>query len=132
MYETEGTLPGLTAPDRPVAWLSLALRTTRQCQASALGTGFPAPPTSRGHPRVMPVSNGECISTASADNMQGFARFISDFLGIHTIIHRKRPVTPTERRFSTVLCTSLPQATGRNPGNTESVVAAENTVNFRA
>jgi hypothetical protein len=70
MYEMQGTLSSLTAPDRPVTWLSLALRTTRQCQAPALGAGFPAPPASRGNPRMMPVSNGECISTASAGAAQ--------------------------------------------------------------
>jgi hypothetical protein len=40
-----------------------ALRAARQCQAPARITSFPVLPASRGCPRMVPVSNGECIST---------------------------------------------------------------------
>jgi len=71
MYEMQGTLPGLAAAGQPVAWPSRRERAARQSQEPALGSGCPAPPTSRGWPRAVPVSNGESISTASA---QGRAR----------------------------------------------------------
>ena len=66
MYEMQGTSPGLTASGQPVAWPSRCGHAARQSQEPALGSGRPAPPTSRSHPRAVPVSNGESISTASA------------------------------------------------------------------
>ena len=66
MYEMQGTSPGLTASGQPVAWPSRRGHAARQSQEPALGSGRPAPPTSRSRPRAVPVSNGESISTASA------------------------------------------------------------------
>jgi hypothetical protein len=71
MYEMQGTSPGLAASGQPVAWPSRRERAARQSQEPGLGSGCPAPPTSRSCPRAVPVSNGESISTASA---QGRAR----------------------------------------------------------
>lgn len=60
--------PRLASPHQgqPVAWPSRRGRAARQSQEPALGSGCPAPPTSRSHPRAVPVSNGESISTCSA------------------------------------------------------------------
>ena len=60
--------PRLASPHQgqPVAWPSRRGRAARQSQEPALGSGCPAPPTSRSYPRAVPVSNGESISTASA------------------------------------------------------------------
>jgi hypothetical protein len=60
--------PCLASPHQgqPVAWPSRRGRAARQSQEPALGSGCPAPPTSRSHPRAVPVSNGESISTSSA------------------------------------------------------------------
>ena len=66
MYEMQGTSPGLAASGQPVAWPSRRGHAARQSQEPALGSGCPAPPTSRSCPRAVPVSNGESISTASA------------------------------------------------------------------
>src|SRR5437762_6255537 len=66
MYEMQGTSPGVAASGQPVAWPSRRGHAARQSQEPALGSGRPAPPTSRSHPRAVPVSNGESISTASA------------------------------------------------------------------
>jgi hypothetical protein len=66
MYEMQGTSPGLAASGQPVAWPSRRGHAARQSQEPALGSGRPAPPTSRSRPRAVPVSNGESISTASA------------------------------------------------------------------
>jgi hypothetical protein len=64
----QGTSPGFAASSRPVAWPSRCGHAARQSQEPALGSGCPAPPTSRSHPRAVPVSNGESISTASAQD----------------------------------------------------------------
>ena len=66
MYEMQGTSPGLAASGQPVTWLSRRGHAARQSQEPALGSGCPAPPTSRSCPRAVPVSNGESISTATA------------------------------------------------------------------
>lgn len=62
--------PRLASPHQgqPVAWPSRRGRAARQSQEPALGSGRPAPPTSRSHPRAVPVSNGESISTSSAQD----------------------------------------------------------------
>ena len=62
--------PRLASPHQgqPVAWPSRRGRAARQSQEPALGSGRPAPPTSRSRPRAVPVSNGESISTASAQD----------------------------------------------------------------
>jgi hypothetical protein len=73
MYEMEGASPG-PRRTRPTSCLAyLAPRAGRQGQTPAIGAGFPAPATFRGSPRAVPVSNGECISTASQGTAQGFA-----------------------------------------------------------
>jgi hypothetical protein len=66
MYEMQGALPGLAAPVRPVS------RPTRH-RAPPAGARNPrkAPvarflPRSRSFPRMVPVSNGEDISTPLA------------------------------------------------------------------
>ena len=66
MYEMQGTSPGLAASGQPVTWPSRRGHAARQSQEPALGSGCPAPPTSRSRPRAVPVSNGESISTAPA------------------------------------------------------------------
>jgi hypothetical protein len=66
MYEMQGTSPWPAASGQPVAWPSRRGHAARQSQEPALGSGCPAPPTSRSRPRAVPVSNGESISTASA------------------------------------------------------------------
>ena len=106
MYEMQGTSPGLAASGQPVAWPSRRERAARQSQEPALGSGCPAPPTSRSCPRAVPVSNGESISTASAryrarpvriffrpffastgypQNMAGYPHSIAVF---HCLLHR--------------------------------------------
>jgi len=49
-------LPGLPGANAPPA----------RARKPGLGSGCPAPPTSRSCPRAVPVSNGESISTASS------------------------------------------------------------------
>src|SRR5881398_1672770 len=80
MYEMQGTSPGLAASGQPVAWPSRRGHAARQSQEPALGSGCPAPPTSRSRPRAVPVSNGESISTASArDGARGAPHFFPAF-----------------------------------------------------
>jgi hypothetical protein len=63
MYEMEGALR-LARHTRSASLLAFpALRAARQCQAPARITSFPVLPASRGCPRMVPVSNGESIST---------------------------------------------------------------------
>src|SRR5712671_1935961 len=106
MYEMQGTSPGLAASGQPVAWPSRRGHAARQSQEPALGSGCPAPPTSRSRPRAVPVSNGESISTASArvgarprdasfssyflstgspQNTAGYPHFVVVF---HRLVHR--------------------------------------------
>ena len=100
--------PRLASPHQgqPVTWRSRRGRAARQSQEPALGSGRPAPPTSRSHPRAVPVSNGENISTSSApdsarpaphlfwpfllstrcpQNMAGYPHFSVVF---HRLLHR--------------------------------------------
>src|SRR5437763_1563294 len=71
---------GLAASGQPVAWPSRRGHAARQSQEPALGSGCPAPPTSRSRPRAVPVSNGESISTASArDGARGAPHFFPAF-----------------------------------------------------
>src|SRR5580658_3960419 len=73
MYEMEGALPGLAAPSWPVTWPPRHRRTARQCRAPVRVAGHPVSLTSPGvAPEVVPVSDGESISTASASDAQGF------------------------------------------------------------
>ena len=106
MYEMQGTSPGLAASGQPVAWPSRRERAARQSQEPALGSGCPAPPTSRSCPRAVPVSNGKSIFTASVryrarpariffpaflastgypQNMAGYPHSIAVF---HCLLHR--------------------------------------------
>ena len=75
--------PRLASPHQgqPVAWPSRRGRAARQSQEPALGSGCPAPPTSRSYPRAVPVSNGESISTSSArDGARPARHFFPAFL----------------------------------------------------
>ena len=101
MYEMEGALPGLAAPGRPV---------TRPAQRRAppAGAGDPREtPVSRllprpgGRPRMVPVPNGESISTASPAVAQESAAIHVKFFFIHTNVHRALRVIRTSRRLST-------------------------------
>ena len=90
---------------------SPALRAARQGQAPARTAGFPAIPASPGCPRMVPVSNGECISTACASVAQEPAGIHIEFFLHPHVAHRKRAVIRTLRRLSTALCTNHPQVT---------------------
>ncbi len=70
--------PRLASPHQgqPVAWPSRRGRAARQSQEPALGSGCPAPPTSRSYLRAVPVSNGESISTSSARDSARPARHL--------------------------------------------------------
>ncbi len=76
MYEMEGAssaLPhqGSQSPGQ------LALRAARQGQAPVRKSGFPVFPASRSFPQVVPVSDGESISTRSRERgTRGFSRII--------------------------------------------------------
>ena len=86
-----------------------ALRAARQGQAPARTAGFPAIPASLGCPRMVPVSNGECISTACASVAQEPAGIHFEFFSIHMFAHRILAVIRTLQRLSTALCTNHPQ-----------------------
>jgi hypothetical protein len=107
-YEMEGTSPGSPhlvgqLPSLPVP------RTARRGRTSARTAGFPAPPASRSHLRMMPVSNGESILTDAARRPQGSAGIHFWFFRRPHFIHRSRLVIRMIRRLSTGLCTALPQ-----------------------
>lgn len=115
MYEMEGALPGFAAPDRPVAWPPRG-RARRSAQVPVRSTGFPVLLTSRSYPRsyprMVPVSNGESISTASASVAQ-------ESTGIHfhvflrpQVVHETRTVIRPLPRLSTGLHTTRPQGAG--------------------
>jgi hypothetical protein len=118
MYEMKGVLSGHAAPDRPVA------RPPRH-RAPPAGARYPQEilvsqpfPRPRGCPRMVPVSNGENISTPSGRVAQEPAGIHSEFLSCPHIVHRIPSVIRTSRRLSTGLCTSRPQVTWRNSENT--------------
>jgi hypothetical protein len=77
--------------------------------------GFPAP---RGSPGMVPVSCGESISTASRAHHARAAGNSFQIFSCPHVLHRIPPVIRTLRRLSTALCTTTPQATWRNSGNT--------------
>ena len=80
--------PRLASPHQgqPVAWPSRRGRAARQSQEPALGSGRPAPPTSRSCPRAVPVSNGESISTSSArDSARPAPHLFLAFFAVHTL-----------------------------------------------
>jgi 3-hydroxyisobutyrate dehydrogenase len=93
-----GRLPGRLTP-----------QTARRGQTSARPAGFPAPPASQSHLRMMPVSNGESILTAPAWRPQGSAGIHFRFFYRPHFIHRRWLVIRITRRLSTGLCTAYPQ-----------------------
>ena len=69
-------------------------------------------------PGVVPVSNGESISTVPASVAQGFgAKLWRVFCYPHTV-HRTRSVARSQRGLSTVYAQPFPQITAGNPRNT--------------
>ena len=81
-------------------------------------------------PKVVPVSDGESISTASANAAQEPEVNYLEFFCYPQGIHRKHAVAPTLRWLSTGLFTARPQVTRCNPRNTESGHAACNRLIF--
>ena len=67
---------------------------------------------------MVPVSNGECISTPFPRAAQEPAGIQLEFSQRPHHVHRIPPVIRTSRRLSTGLCTSGPQVTRRNSENT--------------
>jgi hypothetical protein len=84
MYEMEGTSPSLTVPRRPVTWLP-GTAGRRRGQTSAQGAGFPAPPTSRGRPRVMFVSSSNVFLLPPRKLRKVLRLLISSFFAIHMV-----------------------------------------------
>src|SRR5215468_6128604 len=115
MYEMQGTLPGLAAAGQPVAWPSRRERAARQSQEPALGSGCPAPPTSRSGPRAVPVSNGESISTASArDRARPALYLFPAFFPVHRMSTEYGGLSAFHRGFPP----SFTQVINRLPGVT--------------
>ena len=123
MYEMKGALSGHAAPDRPVARPPWRCAPPRQGQAPPGNTGFPAFPAPRGCPRMVPVSNGESISTPSAQVTQEPAGIQGGFFPCPHVAHRIPPVIRILRRLSTGLCTSCPQVTSRTSEKCRFMVA---------
>jgi hypothetical protein len=66
-----GASPGIATPGPASCLALLAPRADRRCQASVRGTRFPGSSHVPGvAPKVVPVSNGESIFTASANTAQ--------------------------------------------------------------
>ena len=86
-----------------------APRTARRGRTPARPAGFPAPPASRSHLRMMPVSNGKSILTVPAVCPQGSAGIHFRFFRHPHFIHRRWLVIRISRRLSTGLCTLYPQ-----------------------
>jgi hypothetical protein len=110
---------------------SPALRAARQGQAPARTAGFPAIPASLGCPRMVPVSNGECISTACASVAQEPAGIHFEFFFIHMFAHRIMAVIRTLQQLSTALCTNhpqLPAVTRGKPRTSSSVLSRRRLV----
>jgi hypothetical protein len=84
-------------------------RTARRGRTSARPAGFPAPPASRSHLRMMPVSNGKSILTGPAGRRQGSAGIHFRFFHRPHFIHRRRLVIRMTRHLSTGLYTTNPQ-----------------------
>ena len=107
MYEMERTSPG-PGPTWPANRPS-GTETARRGRASARTAGFPAPPASRSHLRMMPVSNGKSILTVPAGRPQGSAGIHFWFFRRPHFVHRRRLVIRIIRCLSTGLCTARPQ-----------------------
>ena len=69
-------------------------------------------------PWMVPVSCGENISTPSAGVAQEPVPIHFKFFSCPHLVHRIPPVVRTSQRLSTALCTTTPQVTRRNSGNT--------------
>jgi hypothetical protein len=130
-------LPSFPVPVRPVAQPP-RLRSAGCPAARVQSAGYPAswrraPPAGARHPlesrfpdlsrapgdpRMVPVSNGECISTPSAPVAQEPAGIHFRLFLCPHIVHRIASVIRTSPRLSTALCTTIPQVTRRNPKNT--------------
>ncbi len=125
MYEMEGASPGLAA------------RSLLASPRAAAGAVHPRrSPVSRlprvpGGSRVVPVSSGECISTAFARDTQESALTHFEFSCPPHDIHSGQAVVRTQRRLSTGLCTVLPQATRCSSKNTCIAVAVRSQATFK-
>ena len=111
MYEMEGALCGLAAPDRPVA------RLPRRCAPPARAKHPREPPVSRLFPRPR-VAPGWCPFPTVNVFLPACASVAQEPTGIHFefflhphVAHRKRAVIRTLQRLSTALCTNHPQVT---------------------
>ena len=109
MYEMEGALCGLAAPDRPVA------RLPRRCAPPARAKHPREPPVSRLFPRPW-VAPGWCPFPTVNVFLPACASVAQEPPGIHFeffchphVAHRKRVVIRTLQRLSTALCTNHPQ-----------------------
>ena len=111
MYEMEGALCGLAAPDRPVA------RLPRRCAPPARAKHPREPPVSRPFPRPW-VAPGWCpfptvnvfLPSHASVAQEPTAIHFEFFLHPH-VAHRKRAVIRTLQRLSTALYTNHPQVT---------------------
>ncbi len=119
MYEMQGTLPGLAAPGRPVAWLSLyrarrppEYRSPREAQVSLL---LPRPGVASGQ---CPFLTVKAFLLPRLGCAQDPRRIFSEFLSCPHAVHRMWLVIRIQSRFSTAFCTGHPQITGRDPKNT--------------
>jgi len=96
-----------------------APRAARRCQAPAANTGFPAFPALPGKPP------GWCPFPAVKAFLRPRSPVTQELAGIHFefflrahVVHRIPPVIRISQRLSTGFCTSRPQVTWRNSGNT--------------
>src|SRR5207253_2989695 len=106
MYEMEGALSGHATLSRPVARLTRRhappARARYPCEVPA-SRRFPRPGAA---PGMMPVSDGERISTASPGVAQEYAAIQFRFLLYPHNVHRTSAVIRTWRRLSNGLCTT--------------------------
>jgi hypothetical protein len=113
-----GPCCGLAAPDRPVIRPPGAARRP-PAPGPVRCTGFPAHSHVSGvAPRWCPLPTVKAFLQASASVAQGSAAVHFKFFPYPHDVHRKRSFIRTAHQLSTVLCTSHPQVTGRNPAKT--------------
>ena len=118
MYEMEGALLWPRRPGSASYPASPALRAARQRLAPVRCTGFPAHSHVSGvAPRWCPLPTVKVFLHASASVAQGSAAVHFKFFPYPHDVHRKRPFIRTAHQLFTVLCTSHPQVTGRNPAD---------------
>jgi hypothetical protein len=115
MYEMEGALLGPRRTGSASGLAEQRPRAHRSGQVPARNTGFPVLPASRSYPRMVPVSNGESISTASVSVAQEPTGIHFRFFLRPHVVHKTRMVIRTSQRLSTGFCTAHPQATGDKP-----------------